>query len=169
LTPGVLVVALLQLGHPARSAADVVRARLLAVQILDASEREDIDPVIVAAMIARESAFNAGARGGADDLGLMQIRRGGAVVGAGEALTDAALMLPPINLAFGVAYLARQRAACARHGVTDPVSWISRYKGLAARPSRYSRGIVAAAARARAAMVRSSLARGARPRELAAR
>lgn len=152
MTTGALVIALGVLGHPARTPADMVRARLLAVQIIRVAEPRGLDEILIASIIAHESGFNPHAIGkDGKDLGLLQIRRGGAVTGLNEALTDAALTNPPINLAIGAAYLAHVRAACARKGITDPAAWVSQYKGLPARPSKYSRAIIKAADRAREA------------------
>lgn len=149
MTTAALVLALCNLGHPCITPADQVRAHHLAAAINRAARAFDVDPVLQAAVIARESGFNARARGAAGELGLQQLLRGTLATAGYEHLTDEALMQLPINTWLGARFLAHVRAACARKGITDPLAWVSQYKGLPARPSRYSRAIIKAADRAR--------------------
>lgn len=151
MTTTALVLALYNLGHPSATAADAVRAHHLAAAIRRAAEAFDIDPVLQASVIAHESSFSRTARGAAGELGYSQLLRGTLATAGYEDLTDDALMQMPINIWLGARHLARVRAACARRGITDPASWVSQYKGLPARPSKYSRAILKAADRARAA------------------
>lgn len=146
-----LVIALFSLGHPSATHADQVRARHLAAAINRAATTFDIDPVLQASLIARESSFERTARGAAGELGYSQLLRSTLATAGYEHLTDEALMQAPINVWLGARHLAHVRAACARRGITDPASWVSVYKGLPARPSKYSRAILKAAERAREA------------------
>lgn len=157
MTASLLLAALTSLGHPARTAVDLTRGRILAAIIIREADAHQLDPLIVAAIIARESSFDPRAVGpDGQDFGLMQIRRGGAVDGRHSAYADAALMNPPINIALGVAYLARQRDLCTAAGKPEPAFWVTKFNGGPCRRGRYGREVVAAAERARVVMCAQS-------------
>jgi soluble lytic murein transglycosylase len=136
-----LAAAILRLsGHPDATGAPAVRARLLAVVVVEESARAGVDPFIVAAIIARESQFNQTAIGKRGELGLMQLLRGGAIP-SGVYLSDAALMHPRRNIHLGCAYLAKMICACGG----DVRAGLSRYNGGRCRNSRYAREVLRAA------------------------
>ncbi|WP_293364980.1 transglycosylase SLT domain-containing protein [Phenylobacterium sp.] len=151
MTAAALALAILRLQHlPAVPGAAEVRARLLAPIILEAAAHRGLDPILIASVIQHESRFVRTARGSAGELGLMQIKRGTFATRGYEHLSDEALMFPRYNVMLGARHLARVRDVCAgKRGITDPLSWLSVYKGLRCRPSAYSRAIVAAADAAR--------------------
>lgn len=143
-----IAAAILQMqGHrPDAGGAIEVHARLLAGVIRAEAHDLDLDPFVIAALIARESRFDPHARGDAGDLGYMQIRRGGAIPASLAYLSDTALMHPRLNVRIGCHYLAAMIAAC-RGSV---VEGLSRYHGGRCRTSEYARAILRAAAASQA-------------------
>lgn len=81
-------------------------------QLSARAEESKLDPWLVAAVIRQESAFDPKARSGADARGLMQLLPGsGRDIARDRGLQDfdpAMLWQPDVNLAFGVAHLARE-------------------------------------------------------------
>jgi soluble lytic murein transglycosylase len=80
--------------------------------IYDAATRHNVPPLLVKAVIWRESKFDSLARGLVGEIGLMQIRPDMAVVDwtrdTGNPLPDqAALFVPELNIEIGTWYLSR--------------------------------------------------------------
>jgi hypothetical protein len=150
MTTAALAIALLALGHPHARPGDDARARILAAQINHAARKAHVDPILLSALVARESSFNPHARGKAGELGYGQLKRNTVATRGYDNLTDEALMQPPVNLWLTARHMARARRLC---GNAPPVEWLSLYRGTKrCRATRYSRAIVAAAARAMAAV-----------------
>lgn len=94
----------------------------------------DIQPEIVLKVIYRESRFNVRARGALGEIGLMQVKRNGAVGPEFARLTRAELEEPDLNIWIGVKYMARVSLKCPSH-------FLSRYNGGGCRVTRYSRRV----------------------------
>ncbi len=107
----VLLAILHVLGPRGRSPAAQQHADELAAIIVEEAARADVDPMLVAAIIARESRFTVRARSRGGDYGLMQVRRSGAAR-RHRHLTDAQLMQPRRNIRLGVEHLALVRSMC---------------------------------------------------------
>jgi soluble lytic murein transglycosylase-like protein len=108
-------------------------AKRIAPIVMKESERFGINPFVVLAAIKRESGFQITARGKAGEIGLMQIKRGGATAGF-ETLTDTQLEQPDINIYLGVRYMYWSRRRCGG----EPWYWLGAYNGLHCGPSRYA-------------------------------
>ena len=80
-------------------------------EALEAARAAGVDPLLVAALIRQESAFDPEARSRADARGLMQVLPSvGAGMASGTGITDwdsALLYQPEINVQFGVTHLAQ--------------------------------------------------------------
>ena len=140
-----LIVAMTALGHPHATAADLVRERILAAIIIDEAAKNRLSPVLVAAVIARESMFNPKAIGAKGERGLMQLLPRGSALAHYKHLAPAALESPRINLAIGALHMAHVRDLCGG----APIEWLSVYNGHSkCRWSRYSRAVVDAWVRA---------------------
>ncbi len=89
--------------------------------IYEAAARHNVPPLLVKAVIWRESKFNHLARGNVGEIGLMQIRptRGAVaewVDGTGNPLPDqTALFIPELNIEIGTWYLARMVRKCSAY------------------------------------------------------
>lgn len=152
MTKELIVVALVALGHPNATPADHVRAALLATVIAEEGARNDIDPLLVAALIYKESSFNPKAIGKKGERGLMQLLPRGSALADYPHLAPSALESPRINVALGVRHMARVRDICGA-SAGSPLLWLSVYNGSQkCRATRYSRAVVAAAAKARRAV-----------------
>jgi soluble lytic murein transglycosylase len=79
--------------------------------LFDEARRSGVDPLLAAAIIRQESAFDPAARSRADALGLMQVLPGvGAALARADGVTEwdpALLFQPELNLRFGMAHLAQ--------------------------------------------------------------
>lgn len=136
-----LVCALALLGQPGET-PDVCRHRPVPPSIFQTVEAvrsatsvwTDIAPEIVLKVIYRESRFNVHARGALGEIGLMQIKRGGAVPPELAHLTRAELEVPELNVWIGVKYMARVAIKCPSH-------FLSRYNGGGCHVTRYSRRV----------------------------
>lgn len=104
-----------------------------------------MDPNVVAAVVAVESAWNPKARGARGEIGLMQLLPGGA---ASESCRDLwpQIWSPRHNVRCGVRLLARARAACPD---APPVAWLGKYNRPVnkCRETRYSKRVLKAARR----------------------
>jgi len=111
-----------------------------AVEIADAIENATVGTGIpkdtVAADIWHESNYNKRAIGTKGEVGLMQVKRGGAVQGAYAKMTNAQLSNISLNIYLGVSYMAQKQQKCSWH-------WLTKYNRPAngCRPSKYSRGV----------------------------
>jgi soluble lytic murein transglycosylase-like protein len=112
-------------------------AEEIAPIVLQESERFEIHPLLVAAAIKRESGFNIQARGKAGEIGLMQIKRGGATQGF-DKLTDKELERPEVNIYLGVRYMYWMQRRCGG----DPSRWLGAYSGCRCGPSRYAKKVL---------------------------
>jgi soluble lytic murein transglycosylase len=89
--------------------------------IYEAAVRHNVPPLLVKAVICRESKFNSLARGGIGEIGLMQIRPTGGAVDdwvreTGNPLPDqASLFVPELNIEIGTWYLARMVQKCSAY------------------------------------------------------
>jgi soluble lytic murein transglycosylase-like protein len=143
-----LAAALAWMGHPHATPADLARARLLASSIQLAACRHRVDAVLLASIAAHESNFDRSRVGKLGERGRWQLMPATARH-LGFIGNDAALAQDPINADLAAAWLAHVRAACATHGHTAEVAYVSKYRGDRCRSSAYSRAIVAAAEAAR--------------------
>jgi hypothetical protein len=108
-----------------------------AAAIAAASTEHGVPGAIIAAVIFHESKFDPRAVGyDGLDLGLMQVRRGGAIPTKLAKLSDRALQNIRLNVAIGTAYLGRMMRAC-------PMHFLSRYNGRGCRPSGYQTKVLA--------------------------
>ncbi len=111
----------------------------IADAITNATVGTQIPPAIVAADIWHESTFNAKALGPGKNgaLGLMQVKRQGAVEGAYAKMSNAQLMNVSLNIYLGVSYMARQQHRCEIH-------YLTKYNRPATgcKPSTYSQGVL---------------------------
>lgn len=104
--------------------------------ISSAAEENNLPAAMIAAVAFHESGFNPKAiSADGQDLGLMQVRRGGAIQGRLLRLTDRALQNVRLNVGIGAGYLARMARSCPRY-------FLSRYNGRPCRPSIYSRAVL---------------------------
>ena len=118
----------------------------LALEIADAIEGEaghGIPNEVVAGDIWKESTFRPDAIGLLGEVGLMQVKRGGAVQGKDLLLTDAELADVHTNIRIGVGYMRQIHDKCKG----PPRYWLSRYNGRACAPSVYSARVLSAVAR----------------------
>jgi len=141
-----IAIAVLEAFGPARRAhaGAETRARIYAAQVELAAGASRIDPYLVVALIERESSWNPHAVGKALERGLTQVSpTGGAweAFGPRGASWDAAFSVP-VNIRVGVLWMAKKRRHC---GTSDPVLWLSAYRGGVCRSTAYSRWIVARA------------------------
>ena len=121
--------------HAHHQAKRAVKSAKLA-PIFQAACRHYRIPTEVAMAVAQgESGFNVDAESPYGDLGIMQVRRGGAVPPSLGFLTDKDLKHPWINIWLGVRYLAKMRDRC---GGGSPGSWLGAYAGSGCGPSRYA-------------------------------
>lgn len=153
MTAAQLAILLLRLaGSPVEPGPAETRARILAPVIIREATARGLDPVLVAAVAWHESRLDRNARGLAGELGYMQLKRGTRATKGYDNLSDAGLMNPGLNFYLGARHLAHVRDVClGKRGVRAPLSWLSVYKGLRCKPSRYSRAILADIARVTAA------------------
>ncbi len=132
----------------------LARARLFPKRhrgaVIEAAEEFDLDPLLVAALVHRESGFRPEARSSAGARGLMQLMPATAEEVAGklelDGYTEAMLEDPRQNLRLGCAYLRElldrfdgdERAALAAYnaGRGNVVQWLEEAEGDARRMIR---------------------------------
>lgn len=116
--------------------------------IADAINREtdehDVPADVVAAVIWHESRYKQFARGPKHEIGLMQVKRRGAVQGRYLRLSNKNLANIDVNIHLGVAYMAPFAHKCR-----GPRYWLTTYNGGGCVPSRYSKGVLADLAKGR--------------------
>jgi len=163
-TTAALALAVLECFSPARRAhaGAEVSARLYAAQVELAATASRIDPYLVVALIERESGWHEGAVGAAGEVGLCQLKPHTDATKGYDA-HPSVLFRAPVNIRLGVAWMAHSRAMCR---TSDPLLFLSVYKGIKKRRgkcvvSAYSRAIVARAAALRAQGARLVVAGGA--------
>lgn len=100
--------------------------------------RDLVEPLVVGAIIARESMFNSSAVGSRGEIGLMQIKPDAL---AATVCRDLTLFLaePWANIRCGVRILRRAARRCS--GLIEHA--LSAYNGRSCGPSRYSRKVLA--------------------------
>lgn len=98
---------------------------------------------VVAGDMWNESTMRVEAIGALGEVGLMQLKRGGAVQGEDLKLSRAELAVPDTNVRIGTGYMRKVHATCKG----GPSRWLSRYNGRACVPSIYSAHVLAAVAR----------------------
>lgn len=156
MTTAALTLALLNMGHPGAATADFARARILAVTISAAARAHGIDPVILAAVAAHETAFHRDRVGKRGERGRWQVMPATAHL-AGYSVSPEALANDPINADVAAWWLAHVRGVCSRHGhrTNLDAAALNAYRGAGCRtpngrPSRYARQILDLAGMARA-------------------
>lgn len=109
----------------------------IAGTIAENSQKHRVPASLIAAVIRQESGFNPEAVS-ADgmDLGLMQVRRGGAIPAKYASYTDRALKNVRLNIAIGTSYLAQMLKRCPKHP-------LSMYNSNKCRSSAYSGRVLA--------------------------
>ena len=128
-------------GSPGAVGSVEVRAKLMSAMIVVESERFDLDPALVAAVIQHESGFRRDAVGLLGEQGLMQLKRGTWSTKGFDHLSDVGLRQPRVNIYLGVRHLAKVRKVCGEN--SSPLNWLSVYSGRKkCRPSEYSRSIM---------------------------
>ncbi len=103
---------------------------------------DDIPAEVVAGDMWTESTMRQEAVGALGEVGLMQLKRGGAVQGEDLNLTSAQLAVPYTNARIGIGYMRQMKASCKG----GPARWLSRYNGRACGASIYSAHVLAAVA-----------------------
>ncbi len=107
--------------------------------ILYEAHKASIDPLIVVALIERESSFKPHAVGkDGMDLGLMQIRRTGACLEGMSTLPHHIITTPEFNLHRGIPCLARLVKSCGG----NLLKGLGKYKGVGCKSSKYGREII---------------------------
>lgn len=119
-------------GHPCED-----RAFVLAELVVAETAQAHIDPLIVAALIVRESGCRPGAVGAAGEIGLTQIKPDAAGIRFCEDLLPR-LKRPAENIRCAVRVLAWARAKCG----PDPGKYVGAYQSGNCRASRYSRRVL---------------------------
>ncbi len=100
--------------------------------IVDSSKEHNVPAPLIAAVIRNESGFNPQSVGyDGLDLGLMQIRRGGAIPMKYARYSDRALQNIRLNISIGTSYLAQMIRRCPKHP-------LSMYNGAHCRSSAYA-------------------------------
>lgn len=110
--------------------------------IYEAATRHNVPPLLVKAVIWRESKFNALARGGVGEIGLMQIRSDTAVLDwtreTGNPPPDrAALFVPELNIEIGTWYLAQGLRAYRNYPEAKFKLSLACYNAGASRANRW--------------------------------
>jgi soluble lytic murein transglycosylase-like protein len=110
----------------------------VAQAVQEASREFDVPPNIIAGVIYHESKFRQHARGKLGEIGLMQIKRGGAVQGRYARMSFARLADVRLNIHLGTAYLAEVLPRCS-----STARGLARYnRGHGCSVSDYSRGVL---------------------------
>ena len=97
---------------------------------------------VVIKVIYRESYFDVTARGRAGEVGLMQIKRHGAIPRSLAWMPDRLFEDPTFNVYLGVKYMATLQLQCPRH-------WLTEYNGGGCKVGHYSRRVSSAGRRSR--------------------
>lgn len=100
------------------------QSRRIAQALIESANKHQMDPLFLMAVIEQESTFNPKARGGAGEIGLMQIKPSTAAfilsrqskVSVKISRVEKMLLDPVANIRFGAAYLAQLRASFKGQG-----------------------------------------------------
>lgn len=166
MTPEAMLVCVISLMDPqipeSRRCLASPTAREISGAIMEYTADTGVDPTVVAALIHKESLYNTKARGKLNELGLMQIKRNGAIPVKMGHRPDSYFFNIRTNIRIGVKYLAWLKTRC--DGPT--AHWLSKYNGRGCRTSIYSKriyGILASAKRKAAATAQVAGTLAARP------
>lgn len=125
-------------GPPAAPCQENQLVAEVASAIQASSEEFDVPADIIAAVIYHESKYNPRARGDLGEIGLMQIKRNGAVQGRYAKMSFRKLAEPRLNIYLGTRYLASFIPRCR-----PPKKYLAWYnRGHGCSPSRYSHGVL---------------------------
>lgn len=125
--------------------------------VIAATERHrHVRPEHAVADIFHESGFRVHAIGARGEVGLMQVKRGGAVPPELARLPNHVLARPYLNVELGVAYMEQFAARCP-----DPNRYLTRYNRPVSgcHSGKYSRGVMRDLRRGQAALRRIQLGR----------
>ena len=106
----------------------------IAFAIMNAHVETGIPTEILAADGYWESRFKKHAKGAAGEIGIWQLKRGGALQGHEMKMSRRALEVPETNALIAATYMAKMQESCPGH-------FLSRYNGQGCRSSRYERAI----------------------------
>jgi hypothetical protein len=135
------VLAVLDGGEAPKECSQYTLVKEVTAAIRTSAEKHQLPGRVIAAVAFHESQFNPLAvSNDGMDLGLMQVRRGGAIPARLESLSDRALQNVRLNISIGTSYLARMAKSCKG----PPLYWLSRYNGRKCRPSPYSMAVLSA-------------------------
>ena len=109
----------------------------IANAVADASAAFDVDSEVVVAVIYHESRFKQYAIGPYKEVGLMQLKRGGALLGAEARLPNRVLFGVHRNVWIGTRHLSTFAHRCER-----PIRYLTPYNGGHCVPSNYSRSVM---------------------------
>jgi len=120
--------------------------RRFETQIVQASQRYQVDPALVKLVIRRESGFNPSARGQAGEIGLMQLRtlaaREWAMAEKIPAISPEHLLDPTTNTYAGTWYLSK--LIRRYRGADDPIRYgLADYNAGRSNVLRWTRGVAA--------------------------
>lgn len=119
------VLEILSHGSKAKECHRHPRAVTAAYAIQEAHrEYPSVPAPILAAVIAHESGFDPKATGALGEIGLLQIKRGGAVSGPLATMSTSVLYNPRVNVLVGARYLSLMQRKCR-----STAGWLSAYNG----------------------------------------
>ena len=148
MTAATLAIALLRLqGVAIEPGPAEVRARILAATILGAATKHGVSAIELATIQHHESNGNPYVIGRHGEVSRWQLLPATARLAGYEVHSLRALMQDPIAADIAAWYLAHVRDVCAKRGIKDPASYLSKYRGDRCRSSAYSKAILADIAR----------------------
>lgn len=124
-------------GKAVNADCDSAYLRQIAVTVDAAGKNFHVDPEIVVAVMHHESKFRQYTVGPFHELGLMQVKREGAIQGDWRKLSDHDLSDITLNIWIGTGYLSKFSHRCKA-----PVRYLTPYNGGRCVPSKYSTGIL---------------------------
>lgn len=136
-----LVMAMVEMvgGHPNKA---VQKHIAQAAPVVARETPPDVDPLLVAAVIVRESTINPWAKGARGEIGLMQIHPAGMALHLCRDLLGK-LWNPAFNIRCGIRILRRARERCPG----PPLDWLGAYNGRRCGPSPYAEKVLGLLAR----------------------
>ncbi len=131
------VMAVLGGGEAPDECKDYALVGEMAAAFSEAAEDHGVPATVIAAVAFHESGLNPRAIGpDGMDIGLMQVRRGGAIPARYARWSDRALQNIRLNVSIGASYLAQMKRSCPRW-------YLSRYNGRPCKASSYSSAVLA--------------------------
>jgi len=131
------VLQVLATGRAANAKCDTPYLRQIAGAAQAAAKTFEVPADIIVAVIYRESKFRQYTVGTFHELGLMQIKRRGAIQGDWMKFSDHDLSDITLNIWLGTAYLSHLKKRCK-----IPIRYLTPFNGGRCVPSNYSRGVL---------------------------